>query len=62
MSKVSFTPNTITYTAHGKQADKIKKSKVGVVVHQQYHIQTMLLHSKSIQMFIIILLNMIQAK
>lgn len=37
MSKVSFTPNTITYTAHGKQADKIKKSKVGVVVHQQYH-------------------------
>lgn len=36
-SKVSFTPNTITYTAHGKEADKIKKSKVGVVVHQQYH-------------------------
>lgn len=36
-SKVSFTPNTITYTAHGKDADKIKKSKVGVVVHQQYH-------------------------
>jgi hypothetical protein len=37
MSKVSFTPNTITYTAHGKQADKIKKSKVGIVVHHQYH-------------------------
>ena len=37
MSKVSFTPNTITYTAHGKKADQIKKSKVGVVVHQQYH-------------------------
>ena len=36
-SKVSFTPNTITYTAHGKEADKIKKSKVGVVVHSQYH-------------------------
>lgn len=36
-SKVSFTPNTITYTAHGKEADKIKSSKVGVVVHQQYH-------------------------
>jgi len=36
-SKVSFTPNTITYTAHGKEADKIKKSKIGVVVHQQYH-------------------------
>ena len=33
---VSFTPNTITYTAHGKEADKIKKSKVGVVVHHQY--------------------------
>jgi len=36
-SKVSFTPNTITYTAHGAEADKIKKSKIGVVVHQQYH-------------------------
>jgi hypothetical protein len=35
--KVSFTPNTITYTAHGPEAEKIKKSKVGVVVHQQYH-------------------------
>jgi len=34
---VSFTPNTITYTAHGPDAEKIKKSKVGVVVHQQYH-------------------------
>jgi hypothetical protein len=33
---VSFTPNTITYTAHGKEADKAKKSKVGVVVHTQY--------------------------
>lgn len=37
MSKVSFTPNTITYTAHGDTANKIKKSKIGVVVHQQYH-------------------------
>ena len=37
-SKVSFTPNTITYTPKEKsEADKIKKSKVGVVVHQQYH-------------------------
>jgi len=36
-SRVSFTPNTITYTAHGPEAEKIKKSKVGVVVHQQYH-------------------------
>jgi hypothetical protein len=34
---VSFTPNTITYTAHGDEAKKVKKSKVGVVVHQQYH-------------------------
>jgi hypothetical protein len=33
---VSFTPNTITYTAHGKEADKAKKSKIGVVVHTQY--------------------------
>ena len=35
-SKVSFTPNTITYTAKGKEADKIKRSKVGVVVHHKY--------------------------
>jgi len=35
--KVSFTPNTITYTAHGKEADKVKRSKVGVVVHQKYN-------------------------
>jgi hypothetical protein len=35
-NKVSFTPNTITYTAHGKEADKIKRSKVGVVVHSKY--------------------------
>ena len=34
---VSFTPNTITYTARGDDADKIKKAKVGVVVHTQYH-------------------------
>ena len=33
----SFTPNTIRYTAHGKEANDIKKAKVGVVVHQQYH-------------------------
>lgn len=33
---VSFTPNTITYTAHGADAEKVKKSKIGVVVHQQY--------------------------
>jgi hypothetical protein len=35
--KVSFTPNTITYTAKGEDADKINKSKMGVVVHTQYH-------------------------
>ena len=35
--KVSFTPNTITYTAKGPEAEKIKKSKIGVVVHTQYH-------------------------
>ncbi len=34
---VSFTPNTIRYTAKGDTADKIKKAKVGVVVHTQYH-------------------------
>lgn len=34
---VSFTPNTITYTAHGDEAKKVQKSKIGVVVHQQYH-------------------------
>jgi hypothetical protein len=33
----SFTPNTITYTAHGKEADEVKKSKVGIVTHTQYH-------------------------
>jgi len=34
--KVSFTPNTITYTAKGDEAERIKKSKVGVVVHHEY--------------------------
>lgn len=33
----SFTPNTITYTAKGKTADAIKKAKIGVVTHTQYH-------------------------
>ena len=33
----SFTPNTIKYTAHGQEAQKVKNAKVGVVVHQQYH-------------------------
>ena len=35
--RVSFTPNTIKYTAKGEEADKIKKSKMGVIVHTQYH-------------------------
>jgi hypothetical protein len=35
--KVSFTPNTITYTAKGDKADAIKKSKIGVVIHTKYH-------------------------
>jgi len=34
---VSFTPNTITYTAKGEDADKVRKAKVGVIVHTQYH-------------------------
>lgn len=34
---VSFTPNTITYTAKGDTAKKISKSKLGVVVHTQYN-------------------------
>lgn len=33
---VTYTPNTITYTAHGSQADKVKKSKVGMIVHTKY--------------------------
>jgi hypothetical protein len=42
--KSSFTPNTIRYTASGPMSDKIKRSKLGVIVHTQYHgndIQTM---------------------
>ena len=34
---VSFTPNTITYTAKGEKGDRIRRSKMGVVVHTQYH-------------------------
>lgn len=33
----AFTPNTITYTAHGKEAEKVRKSKVGIVVHTKYN-------------------------
>jgi len=32
----SFTPNTITYTASGDSAKKIKRAKFGVVVHTKY--------------------------
>lgn len=38
---VSFTPNTIKYTAHGEEADKVKKAKLGVVTHTQYHGDTL---------------------
>jgi hypothetical protein len=38
--KVSFTPNTITYTSKGEEADKVKKSKLGIVTHTQYHGKT----------------------
>jgi hypothetical protein len=34
---VSFTPNTITYSAKGEQADKIRRAKLGIIVHTQYH-------------------------
>jgi hypothetical protein len=35
--KVSFTPNTISYTAKGDMGEKIKNSKMGIIVHTQYH-------------------------
>ena len=34
-----FTPNTITYTAHGEEAKQAAKSKVGVAVHTKYEHQ-----------------------
>jgi hypothetical protein len=37
----SFTPNTITYTAHGDRADAIKKSKLGIVIHTKYEGDTL---------------------
>jgi hypothetical protein len=33
---VSFTPNTITYSARGKKAESINNAKVGVVTHTKY--------------------------
>lgn len=38
---VSFTPNTITYTAKGDDAEKIKKAKLGIVNHTKYTGSTM---------------------
>lgn len=33
----TFKPNTIEYTAHGVEAEKVKKSKFGVALHTEYH-------------------------
>lgn len=33
----SYTPNTITYSHSGPEAEAIKKSKFGIVTHTQYH-------------------------
>jgi hypothetical protein len=35
--KASYTPNTITYSHSGQDAEDIKKSKFGIVTHTQYH-------------------------
>lgn len=37
----SFTPNTITYTAHGDKAASIHKAKLGVVTHTKYEGNTL---------------------
>jgi hypothetical protein len=37
----SFTPNTITYTAHGDKAAAIHKAKLGVVTHTKYEGNTL---------------------
>ena len=34
---VSFEPNTIRYKAKGEDADRVRRAKLGVVVHTQYH-------------------------
>jgi len=39
--KVSIKPNTITYTAKGDDAEKLKKSKFGVALHTEYHGSTL---------------------
>lgn len=38
---VSFTPNTISYTAHGDDAAKVKNSKLGMVTHTKYEGKTL---------------------
>ena len=46
----SFKPNTIEYTAHGAEADKVKKSKFGVALHTEYHGKTLAdMHAKPIE-------------
>lgn len=35
-NKAIFTPNTITYTAVGAEAVRVKRAKLGLVVHQKY--------------------------
>jgi hypothetical protein len=37
----TFKPNTIEYTAHGDEAEKVKKSKFGVALHTEYHGKTL---------------------
>lgn len=37
----TFKPNTIEYTAHGAEAEKVKKSKFGVALHTEYHGKTL---------------------
>jgi hypothetical protein len=39
--KVSYTPNTITYSHGGDEAEAVGKSKFGIVTHTQYHGQDM---------------------
>jgi hypothetical protein len=39
--KASFKPNTITYTAKGKDAEAVKKSKVGIALHTEYKGKTL---------------------
>ncbi len=40
-TSASFKPNTIEYTAHGDEAEKVKKSKFGVALHTEYHGSTL---------------------